>query len=123
MSVPSRFVVPTSMRLVRCVSHPETGVPEPDGSKLRPIEAGNLESAQLRTPSARWLPPDRPCPKFGSSSRRHLVGSRKGWIEVIPGVAPHRVGDRLRLVSAGIVEARRVDGEDIERCLERHVDR
>ncbi len=60
---------------------------------------------------------------IGKSGRRHLVESWQGWIEVVPGLTPHRVGNRLRLVSAGVVEARCVDGEDIGHGRKRHVDR
>jgi hypothetical protein len=84
------------------------------------------QAAQLPlavAPDIEWDRAVEEGPKFGNSGRRHLVKPWQSWIEVVPGLAPQRVGDRLRLVPTGIVEARCVDGEDIGHCRKRHVDR
>jgi hypothetical protein len=54
---------------------------------------------------------------------RHLLEFRHDRIEPIPGMTAHRVRHHLRLVSAWIVEARGVNGEEVRRGRESQIDR
>src|SRR6266540_2005717 len=56
------------------------------------------------------------------SPRRHLVEFRQGRIDMVPGVTAHAVRHHLRLVPAGIVEARGVHGEQVRHGREGQVD-
>lgn len=58
-----------------------------------------------------------------NSARRHPVEFRQGWIDVVPGVTAYTVRHRLRPVSAGVVKASRVYGEQVRHGRERHIHR
>ena len=57
-----------------------------------------------------------------ASHRRHLLEFRHGRIEPVPGMTAHRVRHHLRLVSAWIVEARSVNGEEVRHGREGQID-
>ena len=58
-----------------------------------------------------------------ASHRRHLLEFRHGRIEPVPGMTVHRVRHHLRLVSAWIVEARGLNGEETRHGREGQIDR
>src|SRR6266702_2720885 len=58
-----------------------------------------------------------------ASPRRHGLELGQARIEVIPAMSPRGVGDDLRLVAGGLVEACCADGEDLGHRGEGHVDR
>ncbi len=57
------------------------------------------------------------------SSRRHLVECRQFGVEVVPRQGAHAIGHHLRLVAARVVQACRVDGEDLRHGRKAQVDR
>src|ERR1700726_1839768 len=57
-----------------------------------------------------------------ASHRRHLLEFRRGRIEPVPGMTAHRIRHHLRLVSAWIVEARGVNGEEVRHGREGQID-
>src|SRR6266849_10862406 len=72
----------------------------------------------IEAPKKSQPPPREP---RQTSHRRHLVEYRQGRIEVIPGVTAHAVRHHLRLVSAWIVKACGVHGEQIRHRRKRQI--
>lgn len=96
------------MRIIRCICHPDTGLPELDGPKR------SLTDAEAR--------------KFGVQRNCEYINAvaiiwparpqiRQGWIEVVPGVAPHCVGDCLRLQSRSVSRRRRIRRRGSRSCV------
>jgi glutathione S-transferase len=85
------------------------------GRPARPRRAGRRDRAVCDATSG--VADGRAC-----SRRRHLVELRRGRVEMIPGVAAHMVCHHLRLVAAGFVESRGVNGEEVGHRRERQMD-
>src|SRR5690242_1700806 len=98
--------------------HPE----EPaGGGRLEGWATGDAEASWFETRFA--LLTMRGDIRRRSSARWHLVGFRQGRIKMVPVVAAHAIRHRLRREASGIVEARRMDGEQLRHCRKGQVDR